>query len=1111
MYRDHRAKVVVQAPSTTDGQLSAAAFVLRTPLLPFHEWLDWSAGLEAAGAVDDEAALTEALARDRARLRERLRDALAPAHVREAIFLASPDLDESFEHWLSDPGSKRGEKIERALVRYFGRLTGRATPFGLFAGCSLGRLGDRTRLTLDDRAGYHRHSRLDMDYLALLVDALGRDPAVRKLVTYRPNSSLYHAAGRVRYVESRQDEKERSYHLVAVEPTEYLDTVIKLAAAGARPEMLAQALVSDEVSRADALAYIHELIDNQALVPDLALTLTGPEPIDPLVQALRQNEATTATAELLARAGDELAALDTAGLGMAPDRYRALGRRLESLPAKIELARLFQVDLIKPAPELTLGAAVLAELEGGVELLQRLAGRPRDNALTRFREVFVKRYEEREVPLVEALDDDAGIGFPVNQSPASPLLQGLSFPPEPDPRVWLERDDFLLRKLTETHLQGSQELVLEKGELEALAAKEPLPLPDAFAVTAVLAAGSQEALDQGDFRVLLEGAGGPSGARLLGRFCHADPSLKQEVERHLRAEEALRSDGVFAEIVHLPQGRIGNISARPVLRDYEIPYLGHSGAPAAQQLPITDLHLSVRGGRLILRSARLNREVIPRLTNAHNYFGHAFGAYRFLCLLQDQGTAAGLSWDWGALQSAPFLPRVTTGRLVLARARWRLHKDELRRLGKTEGSARFRAVQSLRTERRLPRLAALADFDNTLPIDFDNVLSVETFVHAVKERDEATLIELFPTPDQLCVHGREGKFVHELIVPFVKKSVASVNGSVPSMNGQRREGNLFSPLATRQSHSDCKRRFTPGSEWLFVKLYTGMTAADQVLRELVAPLRAEALRTGAADRWFFIRYSDPDWHLRLRFHGKPERLYGEILPALDAAVAPLLQDDRLWRVELETYEREVERYAGALGIDLAERIFQVDSEAVLELLELFEPGDEGMDERWRLALCGVHALLADFGFDISERRLVLEKYRAGLAKEMRVEKEFEQKLSARFRKERQSLQALIDPDGVGDNPLAPGLEVLANRSKRLAPLVAELKAAAQAANLSRPLPDLASSIIHMHVNRLLRSEPRKQELVLYDFLLRLYGSAIARAAESQERPRATSHGRQASR
>src|SRR6185295_7783108 len=97
-------------------------------------------------------------------------------------------------------------------------------------------------------------------------------------------------------------------------------------------------------------------------------------------------------------------------------------------------------------------------------------------------------------------------------------------------------------------------------------------------------------------------------------------------------------EAVFAEIVHLPEGRIGNIAARPVLRAYEIPYLGCSGAALDRQIPVTDLRVAVRGGRVRLRSERLGREVIPRLTCAHNFSRRSLGLYRFLCALQLEGT-----------------------------------------------------------------------------------------------------------------------------------------------------------------------------------------------------------------------------------------------------------------------------------------------------------------------------------------------------------------------------------------------------------------------------------------------------------------------------------------
>jgi lantibiotic biosynthesis protein len=105
-----------------------------------------------------------------------------------------------------------------------------------------------------------------------------------------------------------------------------------------------------------------------------------------------------------------------------------------------------------------------------------------------------------------------------------------------------------------------------------------------------------------------------------------------------------------------------------VLRDYELVLLGRSGAPADRQLGVGELTVRLDGERLVLYSARLGAEVRPRLTIAHNPAWRGLGVYRFLAALQTDGVAVALAWDWGALAGAPTLPRVTAGRLVLARA-----------------------------------------------------------------------------------------------------------------------------------------------------------------------------------------------------------------------------------------------------------------------------------------------------------------------------------------------------------------------------------------------------------------------------------------------------------
>jgi hypothetical protein len=62
----------------------------------------------------------------------------------------------------------------------------------------------------------------------------------------------------------------------------------------------------------------------------------------------------------------------------------------------------------------------------------------------------------------------------------------------------------------------------------------------------------------------------------------------------------------------------------------------------------------------------------------------------------------------------------------------------------------------------------------------------------------------------------------------------------------------------------------------------------------------------------------------------------------------------------------------------------------------------------------------------------------------------------------------------------------------LAPAAQELRALADAGRLCVDIAELAMSLAHMHVNRMLRSAQRAQELVLYELLGRAYSSQAAR-------------------
>ncbi|HVF74971.1 MAG TPA: lantibiotic dehydratase [Acidimicrobiales bacterium] len=971
-------------------------FAFRAPALPLSTLVDWADGVQAPTAAPGD--LAAALERDRALLRGRLAALAQRPEIADAVALASPDLMDAVRHRPDDPGTIA------AFVRYLARMAARCTPFGAFAGCGVGVVGDRLAVRLAAPDSWQQHRRLDGDYLDAL--ARSRVEALRPRITVRPNDSLHADVGRWRYVSTRPDGDERSFTLVEVADSDHLRRALDACRHGAPLDAVVDAVVGGGVERDRAARYVDQLLDAQVVVAELAVRVTGGDPAATLA--------------------DDLEALGDA-------ETAATVRSLADDPSVS--ARSIQVDTVTPADEAVLPRAAVDEIARAVEVLRRIAPVPAATAFDRFKEAFAERYEEAEVPLLDALDEETGIGFGADADPA-PLLRDLRLPPSPKPSVaYGAREETLLALLHRAWATGALEVTLGPDDVEAMARPDALPLPAALAAVVV------PARVDGGVQYVLHAAVGPSGARLLGRFCHADPALEAHVRAHVADEEALDPDAVFAEIVHLPSGRMLNVSARPVLRAYEVEWLGRSGAPPERRLAAADLLLSLRGGRFVLRSRSLDCRVVPRLTNAHNVHRRSPGVYRFLAALQADGVAEWTNWSWQPFGGAPFTPRVRWGQVVLARARWSATGGELQALDGWE------AVQAWRAERRLPRWACLIEGDNVLPFDLDNALSVDVLVRAARRRATATFEELFPGPDELVATAADGDRAVELVIPLVQ--------SQPVV-----------PAPVSRPAAPVRRVFPPGSEWSYVKLHTGPATADRLLRDHVRPFVRDLMTSGQADCWFFVRY---DNQLRVRARG------ASLEPLATRAVEEGLASD----AEVATYRREVERYGGPEGIAIAEQVFHADSDAAVDLLALFEPGAPGHDARWRIGVFGTDMLLRDFGLDAAARTRFARRMEKAFEHEFRADAALRTAVSARARAERNAVTLLLAATPDSEHALAPGIAVVAERSSRIAPLAAQLHA------LGAPVEQLAESFVHMWLDRLCRSQNRFHEYVTYALLARM--------------------------
>src|SRR5262245_26030335 len=335
--------------------------------------------------------------------------------------------------------------------------------------------------------------------------------------------------------------------------------------------------------------------------------------------------------------------------------------------------------------------------------------------------------------------------------------------------------------------------------------------------------------------------------------------------------------------------------------------------------------------------------------------------------------------------------------------------------------------------------------------------------------------------------SEEGRYTHEIVVPLTRRSPEAVSVAPAGRVAVRRR--------------PARAAFEPGSEWLYLKLYAGPATADQLLRDVVAPVVASSFAEANCDRWFFIRYGDPEHHLRVRFHGTPERLLGRVLPSFRDRARETLRSGEAWKLVVDTYQPETDRYGGPLGLDLCEQAFHADSDAALAITGLLE-GDEGLDVRWRVAARGIQAALDDLGFDVEQKLAFLRTTAEGQARAFGLDGSARHLVQDKYRSVRRSLDAALGTSTPANPAEVDAVRCITERSARWRPLLARLAELERVNELTRPLDSLLQSLLHMHVNRVLRGAQRPQEALIYQFVRNHWESQQARAFANAKRRRA---------
>lgn len=270
------------------------------------------------------------------------------------------------------------------------------------------------------------------------------------------------------------------------------------------------------------------------------------------------------------------------------------------------------------------------------------------------------------------------------------------------------------------------------------------------------------------------------------------------------------------------------------------------------------------------------------------------------------------------------------------------------------------------------------------------------------------------------------------------------------------------------------RKFIPGTEWLYLKIYTGIKTSDIILEEAVAPLVINLQSKNYISQWFFIRYHDPKPHLRLRFCLNNAEYYPKVLNMINHVLSEFIECGEISLILADTYSREIERY-GKNTITDAENLFHTNSELSLQCLQYSD------EEKIIISLFLIDQTFNMLHLSTQQKFRWITDFNNSFKQEFNADKKLNSQLDKKYREFKPRYQNFIDSD-----EFAEERDTLLFCIKNTAPIWHNIVQLDNNNLLDLSLQGFFQSIFHMNINRLFTSSQRVFEMIVYDYLVRYY-------------------------
>lgn len=992
---------------------------------------------------------------------QRLRTLWSEPEFRLAIELGAPSLFSRVEEELrkqSDPS------LFFALLSYFVRMCTRATPFGAFAHVAVANEANACTRDIPTAQTWFRLE-LDAEVLWRIHERIVALAPIQQATRYSINPTAYETQTTIRFFQRKINESSFRFSLVSFRKSPHLCAVFESKNTHKTLDQLSNSITEtlDDVTEPEARDFVQQLIDADFLRSTIDIPLiTRSSIVDYLSQfsAVQQLQAVSYI-RLLREVAEMLASGEKGDVKDAIKACRNVESAIEKAGLPSKRGHTVQVDAFSSSPKILLDERSRQDLLTAVQRLCDFVSKERNDKLQEFTTRFEERFGEAFVPITAALDPDTGVPFGFSSGIVKWLdgvhLQSRWKPIRQTPAS-------LLKKTHDTYSSAPYEIDLLRETLTSVEG-QLLPPPT---MTANISFVACEERSGGDARkeIKLNYLSGPGNLNLIARFAARENTVNHAYQHLLALEAETDEQTIHAEIIHLPRPRMGNVLRRPSGHQYELMLSGHPSLPFDRQLHLSDLLIAVWHGEVILWSQKHNKRVIPTLTSAYNqHHQENLGIFQFLCTISKQSFFIP-NFSWGSESTGlKRLPRVKCGPIIISMGRWRLDPSEVATIKAALKKNEYEVVRQLLLQRGLPRRFALENADQVLEIDSNSKVSLGLLGNSLREKQIALLCEspcAFMCPELSIRNWHHS----ELLVPLQRTD------STPSSE------KIDLPLMLSTS------RDASAEQWQYLKIYGGESYLEKLLITTLFPLIEKGRAEGRFTAWFYLRYSDPEYHIRLRFRG-PHKAVNEFLQTvMSDHLLARYRDHEIANIQTEQYVPELKRYGGLRTLSVVEEIFYIDSCYAVRALSEINKRKDGEFE-WIVLLVSTAYLLRIFvSTDFAVLLRLSEEQRDAFASELQLTKPVYDSIGKQYKGRRDTVERILD----GSFRLE-SVELQENLESRTKDI---LKLVTNSGSKVSTFRDLAPSIIHMQFNRLMSSPARPQEYVMWDYIARGLRSLLAK-------------------